>query len=270
MATRDKILSLLEEHKNSYVSGAEIAEKLGLSRNAIWKAIEELRKTGYKIDAVTRRGYCLTECPDYLTEEGVRKNVIFPIEFYDEIGSTNVRAKELAIAGASSPTVVLAASQNSGNGSRNHSFYSPKGGIYLSLLLRPDEHFPEEVLSNPQEMKKLAGEAAVSAVRDVCGLELSYEKNDLYLGEKKVGGILTEAGKEYESDYIQWVVIGIGLNVRIRQEDFPEEIRERAGSLMTVKEDKGAAPADQEAPPYKESEPVMNRLASALILNLLQ
>ena len=65
-------------------------------------------------------------------------------------------------------------------------------------------------------------------------------------------------------------MIGIGLNVRIRQEDFPEEIRERAGSLMTVKEDKGAAPADQEAPPYKESEPVMNRLASALILNLLQ
>ncbi|MDD6666842.1 MAG: biotin--[acetyl-CoA-carboxylase] ligase [Lachnospiraceae bacterium] len=285
-SSKEQVKSILQQNKKTFLSGEEIADRLGLSRNAVWKAVKSLRAEGYAIDAETRRGYCLVAEPDLLDEEKIRKCLedtwsevlkdekdqkngevketflnltekektsfiskenksspvltspsSFHIKVYPEIDSTNQEGKRLAIAGAESGTVILADQQTAGRGRRSNAFASPAGGLYFSLLLRPDGEKPVLSTTDPKEIMTRSLEAACACVDRVTGKKISYEANDLYLDGRKVGGILTESGYEFESGLLQWVVIGVGLNVKTDLSQLPEETRMRAGSLYPAEDD---------------------------------
>lgn len=233
--SRETVLNLLKTHPGNYFSGEQIGERLGLSRTAVWKSVDALRKEGYRIEARTGMGYRLIGSPDALTEQEIR-GFLRPTECvgrelrcFDEVGSTNTYAKQIALSGAADGTVVVANSQTGGRGRLGRTFQSPKDkGIYLSVLLRP-ELPPERLLA----VTALTGVAVCSAVEQVCGIRPQIKwTNDLVLGGKKLCGILTEMSLEGESGRLQYLVIGIGVNVLYGPEDFPPEVRPMATSLL--------------------------------------
>jgi len=237
MSSKDKVLEILENNKEGFTSGAAIASSLGISRNAIWKAINELRKDGYTIEAISNKGYKLSSSSDIVSVPGIHsfmddstKKLFTDINVYDTLASTNRTAKEMAIAGAKSYTTVIAGSQTVGRGRRDHSFYSPEGGIYMSVILRPD------VLSLTENdaITLATGNAVCTAIAGVTGLSPTLKPiNDLYIDDKKICGILTEAGTEFETGEVHWIVIGIGINFNSDILAFPEDIKNRATSLYT-------------------------------------
>ena len=151
-----------------------------------------------------------------------------PIYLYDKLESSNRTAKTLALEGAPHGTMVLTSQQTAGRGRLGRRFESPAGkGIYLSLVLRPGLPMTEA-----QAVTVSAAVAVCRAVKRLCGLDLGIKwVNDLYYNGKKVCGILTEAGADIESGQLEWLVVGIGLNLTSRPEDWPEELRPIAGSL---------------------------------------
>ncbi len=223
-----------------------MAGQLGVSRNAVWKAIKELREKGYMIEAVSNKGYRLSGDNDIISSEGI-KACLTPgfdrageIFVFDSLTSTSDKAKELAIKGAPHGTVVVAASQTGGRGRKDHSFFSPKGGLYMSIVLRPDFLFS----TDSAELTSFTGKAVTEAIRELTGIEPYLGGiNDLYVDGKKVCGILLEGGSEFDSGTLQWVVAGIGINFDSDIESFPKEVRERASSLFT----RGKATASKNA-----------------------
>ena len=230
--TRDAVWKLLWERAGNYVSGGELARALGLSRTAVWKAIGQLRAEGCEIEAVTGRGYRLAAEGDVLSAEGIRcflRHQELEIRFYPTISSTNTVLKALAAEGAPAGLALVAARQSAGRGRMGRSFYSPAdSGLYLSLLLRPAMAAAEAV--------RLTACAAVAAAETI--EELSGERadikwvNDIFVGGRKVCGILTEASLDCESGRMHHVVIGIGVNTRIPEGGFPEELRGIAGAAF--------------------------------------
>lgn len=235
MNAKESILKLLESNQGKYISGQELANSLSISRNAIWKSIHALRAEGYEIDAVTNRGYCLKAQNDFLSEEGIEARLQeFDSDLlyvYDSIDSTNAELKRLAIGGALHGTIVVAGMQTAGTGRAQKSFASPEGGIYFSILFRP-EH-----LENPEYMTAFAAVAARRAIFETTGKQVDIRwTNDLMYQEKKVGGILIEAGHEFESGLLQWMVVGIGINYRSDPNDFSKELRNEVVSLFEAEE----------------------------------
>lgn len=229
MSTKERVLRMLTEE--SMVSGEQLGEELGISRNAIWKAVTQLRQDGYEIEAVTNRGYRLASAPDLLTEEGIRKYLTTErfgreMELHDTLDSTNLRAKALASAGAPHGFLVAADSQTAGRGRLGRAFYSPKhSGVYMSLILRP-ECAPEKATM----ITTLTAVAAARAVEKLSGADVKIKwVNDLYIGSRKICGILSEAGFGMEAGQLEYVVVGIGVNVR--KMVFPPDLREIAGSI---------------------------------------
>lgn len=225
-----KVLTLLRE-RGGHVSGQEICDNLGVSRTAVWKAINSLKEEGYRIEAVQNKGYRLVGAPDVLTAAEIGSLLKSrwagsKLEAHERLAfSTNLRAKQWADAGAPHGALVVADVQEGGKGRRGRSWATPPPGaaIAMSLVLRPK--------FSPQKASMLTLLAAL-AVRDGVrrGAGLSPEikwPNDLVLGGKKICGILTEM--ILEEEYIQYVVVGIGINVN--QAGFPEEMRENATSL---------------------------------------
>lgn len=151
-----------------------------------------------------------------------------PIYLYDSLESSNLTAKQLALTGAPHGTLVLTSHQQAGRGRMGRVFESPAGkGVYLSLLLRPDLS-----AADAQTVTIGAAVAVARAVKALCGLELSIKwVNDLYYQGRKVCGILTEAGTDIESGQLEWLVVGIGLNLTTSPADWPEELARTAGSL---------------------------------------
>ena len=216
MGVKEEVLRTLQENEETYISGQGLADRLNVSRHAVWKAMDKLRSEGFDIEARTNRGYRLIGACDVLSAEAVAacldKSAGFALEYSEEIDSTNNRARALAEAGCDEWTVVLAESQTAGRGRLGKQFYSPKGGgIYMSVVVRPN---CEVQYAN---MLTLAAAAAV---------------NDIFVGTKKVCGILTEASVGLEEQRLRYAVVGIGINVAPPPGGFPEALQDIATSIF--------------------------------------
>ena len=236
MSVREEVKKLLEANRDKSLSGQEIAEQIGVTRAAVWKAVNTLKQEGYRIEAVNNRGYRLLEESDILSPEGIKleldeKYRNYKIDVYKTIDSTNQEVKRQALEGAGQGLVVLAEQQTMGKGRRGRSFYSPAGtGIYMSVLFRP---YPQQ--SKDGVLVTTAASVAICrAIRKVLNEEPQIKwVNDVYFRGKKVCGILTEAVSDFESGQIDTVVVGIGINYHVPEDGFPEEIRGIAGSVCT-------------------------------------
>lgn len=224
-----EILKALREAGDAYVSGQDICNRLGVSRTAVWKAVKQLEKEGYGIEAVQNRGYHLTSAPDSigvneLTSIRRTKWLGQKIYYYDTIDSTNTEAKRLAEEGAEHGSLIIANEQTQGRGRRGRSFQSQVGdGIFMTFLLKPD------LMPNKASMLTLiAGLAVVKGLERVTGISCKIKwPNDVVIGGRKLAGLLTEMSAQI--DYINYVVVGIGINVKNKK--FPDELVPLATSL---------------------------------------
>lgn len=229
--TKDEVLKLLASRPDRPVSGAELAERLRLSRTAVWKAVEQLREEGWVIDSAPRRGYRLSSQSDVLSVEGIRKYLRHPeltVEVHRSVGSTNTMLKALAAEGAPEGLALVASEQTGGRGRMGRSFYSPGSGVYLSLLLRPSLPAAEATA-----ITACAAVATAETLERLSGRPTQIKwVNDIWMDGKKVCGILTEASVDCESGGMHYVVPGIGVNVCPPAGGFPEELREIAGAVF--------------------------------------
>ncbi|HFI0048692.1 TPA: bifunctional biotin--[acetyl-CoA-carboxylase] ligase/biotin operon repressor BirA [Streptococcus suis] len=225
MKTYQKIYLLLKE-KDDYISGEDLAQELGISRTSIWKAIRQLEAHGLTIEAARNRGYKLAE-GDLLLPDLIAEELQLPVHLKADSDSTQLDAKQGIEAGHASPALYLAPYQNKAKGRFGRPFYASKsGGIYMSLRLSPNVPFLE---FKPYTI--LAAAAVVRAIQSLCDLDVQIKwVNDIYLGQKKVAGILTEAISSMENQRVTDVIIGVGINVHI--DDFPKEIQQAAGNLF--------------------------------------
>ena len=236
MSTKYRILELLEQNRGDSISGERLAGILNVSRNAVWKAVKELEKEGYSIEAVTNKGYRLSDQNDIVSIQGIKpflspqsKLYAENIKIYKTLESTNKTAKEMAVAGAEHGTVIIADSQTKGRGRYSRSYFSPSGGLYMSIILRP------EVLNfeNPTSVTAFAAGAVCEAIESISEKTPKIKwVNDVLIDEKKVCGILTEAVTDFESGSLDWIVLGIGINVYIKTEDFPDDLQTSATSIF--------------------------------------
>ena len=229
-----EILALLRG-KNNYISGQELCEHFGVSRTAVWKAINSLKKEGYEIEAVQNKGYKLVENHDVFSQNELEsrmdtKWVGRTLHFFDTIGSTNIEAKYEAEKGAPSGTLIVRACETAGRGRRGRHWDSPANtNIYLALMLKP-AFMPDKAsmltivmaLAVAKGMKEVLGENAADV-----GIKWP---NDIVINGKKLCGILTEMN--VERDYIQYVVIGVGINVF--KQDYSSEIADTATDIETA------------------------------------
>ena len=238
MSSKDKILEFLEENKESYTSGEAMAAALGLSRNAVWKAINDLRKLGYQIDAISNKGYRLSKGTDIISKQGIlsyfnkdKADMLSDnILIYDTLESTNKLAKEKAISGSPNGSLIIAKQQSLGKGRRDHLFYSPEGGIYMSIILSPDflPTLDKDVIT------AYTGVSVCKAIEELCDIIPGIKPiNDLFVNGRKICGILTESGIEYETGLVQWIVVGIGINFDTDVNSFPTDLQEIIGTLFT-------------------------------------
>ena len=218
-STKQALLQALSAAEGAYISGQQLAEALGVSRAAVHKAAQALSAQGYALDSAPRRGYRLAG-GDPFGAEAVGPYPA-PIHIYDTLQSSNLTAKQLALGGAPHGTLVLTAHQKAGRGRLGRRFESPAGkGVYLSLILRPTLS-----AADAQSATISAAVAVARAVKALCGLELGIKwVNDLYYQGRKVCGILTEAGTDMECGQLEWLVVGIGLNLTTSAADWPEEL----------------------------------------------
>lgn len=225
---KEKILAALE-NEGEYVSGEELSKTLGVSRTAIWKNIKNLRNEGYVISSVTNRGYKLEQKPDVLDKnkicEGLETELVgTELIILKTIDSTNEEVKRRASNGSVSGLIIAAEQQTGGKGRLGRVWSSGSGGLYFTLLLRP-ELPPADIAS----ITLSAGFAVCQAIREYTGLDAMIKwPNDVIIGNRKVCGILTEMAAQ--SDRIDYVAIGIGINVNIF--DFPPELQKKATSLF--------------------------------------
>ena len=231
---RKTIVDFLKSNSNKFLSGEEIASKLGISRAAVWKHIQTLRKNGYKILSRENNGYQLQVAPDLLLpseiQSGLETKIIGKnISYHIKADSTNRIAKELANKGAVDGTVVIAEEQIGGKGRLGRSFFSPKSkGIWCSIILRPK--------FLPHEAPKCTLMAAVAVAKAMIRFDLKPAikwPNDLLYDGRKIVGILTEISAEMSR--INYIVVGIGINVNINREEFPRDLQSIAASLSEMK-----------------------------------
>ena len=231
---KTEILRLLKTSQD-FISGQQLCEQFQVSRTAVWKVIDQLKKEGYEIEAVRNKGYRLIDSSDVLSKAEIEsqittkwagKNVIY----YDETDSTNTRAKELGDAGDKKDhgTLFVADRQIAGKGRRGRAWESPSGSsIYMTLLLHPDI-----LPSKASELTLIMALAVEEGIEKVTGMKPGIKwPNDIILSGKKTCGILTEMSAEI--DYINYVVIGVGINVN--QNTFAEDIKDVATSLKIEK-----------------------------------
>jgi BirA family transcriptional regulator, biotin operon repressor / biotin---[acetyl-CoA-carboxylase] ligase len=229
---RKKLLDAFTNAGETYLSGQNLADVMGCSRTAVWKHMEELRKEGFQLEAVRRKGYRIVKTPEMITADEIRLGLKTSfigknIHYEDSVESTQKIAHRLAYEDVPEGTVVIAEEQMSGRGRMDRKWHSPKyTGIWMSLILRPNIPLPKA----PQ-LTLLAAVSVVQAIEDLTGLtpEIKWP-NDILLNGKKITGILTEL--QAESDRIHSIIIGMGINVNQKLDDFPLDLQKTASSLL--------------------------------------
>ena len=232
MNVNDMVLKLLSE-ENDYISGETAANTIGVSRNAVWKAVKALEAEGHTIESLHSKGYRLAPDSIRLNEHLIasRLNTVRlgrHLVVLEEVDSTNDYAKKLAPTGAVHGTAVVADRQTAGKGRVGRSFDSPGGkGLYVSIIVRPDFKISDAGL-----ITSMAACAVANAIEAVCPAEVGIKwVNDLYIGSKKVCGILTEATLNLEARELDHAVIGIGVNVLSAKAEFGADLSSRATSI---------------------------------------
>lgn len=226
MTLRDAVLTALKEGQGEWVSGEALSESLRVSRTAVWKQVKTLLAEGYEIESSPKKGYRIRAAADLLSPEEVCPGLATEVFgrkdyfYYREIDSTNNRARALASEGYPEGTIVAAEMQTAGRGRRGRSWYSPaRQGIYVSIILRPE--LPLKELSRISLV-------AAAAVAETLESELNLNPgikwpNDVLVDNRKISGILSEAVTDM--DGVEYIVVGIGLNINNEIEDFPQDLR---------------------------------------------
>lgn len=240
MSVVNDVLKILEEHKNEFVSGNEISQKLFCSRNAVWKAVNKLKLQGYVIDSVTKRGYRLSADNDIISAQSIEKYLNVPdlkITVFDELDSTNNYLKKLAADGEAEGRLIVSRSQTRAKGRLGKTFYCSEDiGVYFSVLLRPGKETEKIPF-----LTVMAAVAVAETVMQYTDDEISVKwVNDVYKNGKKICGILTEGSLSLENGGLDFAVLGIGINVFAPENGFPEDIADRAAAIF----EKGKAPAE--------------------------
>ena len=222
MALKEEVLKYLADNSSEYISGEELAHSLGKSRTAVWKAIKSLQADGYRIDAVTNRGYMLDADNDILNAQEIKKSLSFDcrVEYYKTLDSTNNVAKRIIAEGEDDVLLVVGEEQTAGRGRQGKSFYSPQGtGIYMSLVVHPMIE-----LQNAVTATTAAAVAVCRAIESLTDKKPMIKwVNDVYLNGKKICGILTEAVTDFETQTVSSIIIGIGINLTTK--DFPRDVQ---------------------------------------------
>lgn len=237
MKYQEQLLAILEENRGTYLSGEMLARRLFVSRNTVWKTVKSLQAQGYPIDAVTNKGYALAEDSDILSapaiEAKLRHKGRLHISVEPLVTSTNTVLKAQAAEGAPEGTLLVALEQSAGKGRLGRSFSSPRrSGIYMSLLLRPKMAAKDALM-----LTTAIAAAAAETLRELTGFPVGVKwVNDLYLNGKKLCGILTEAALDFESQGLEYAVVGIGINLEEPAGGFDESIRDVAGALFAAGE----------------------------------
>ncbi|MBS4203146.1 biotin--[acetyl-CoA-carboxylase] ligase [Lederbergia citrea] len=228
---RKQLIDALSQADGQFLSGQSLADVIGCSRTAIWKHIEDLRKSGFELEAVRKKGYRIISKPDQLTENEIllgleTESMGRHILHFETTVSTQIIAHQAAVDGAPEGTLIIAEEQTGGKGRMARSWHSSKQkGIWMSLIIRP-----QLTLDKAPQFTLIAAIAAARAIEGVTGLEPEIKwPNDLLFNGKKLTGILTEL--QAEADKINFVVIGVGINVNQNEEDFPPFVRGLATSL---------------------------------------
>lgn len=232
MTNRDLIIQILQDNIGQVVSGEEIAKKLGITRNAVWKNIISLQEMGYKIENKQGKGYILKEDNDVLSEIGIRKYLSdknIDIIILDRVDSTNDYIKKYIDEIQDKWLIVFANEQTNGKGRLGRSFYSPRNtGLYFSVLLKPDFGFEYSTF-----LTTACAVAVCSGIKKVFpNLEPKIKwVNDVYIDDKKVCGILTEGQINIETQTFAYAIVGVGVNIYVPSDDFPQDIKNIATSL---------------------------------------
>jgi len=229
MSTKTELLKLLTENQNKFISGQFIGETLNVSRNAVWKAVSQLKLDGYEIESRTNAGYKLSGDADPLTTDGVAAGlkVSCDLKVFDTVTSTNDLAKVAAL--GHQPMAFIANRQSQGRGRLGRSFESPGGtGLYMTIALKPSFELDKALY-----VTMAAAVATCRALEKICAIKADIKwVNDIFYRDKKICGILTEAQSNFETGRIDSLIIGTGVNCF--PGSFPEEIRHIAGSVSDI------------------------------------
>ncbi|SDJ67808.1 biotin--[acetyl-CoA-carboxylase] ligase [Sediminibacillus albus] len=229
--TRNQLIELLENNQQEYISGQQLCERLNISRTAVWKHMKELEKDGYRIVAVPKRGYRIIEFPDKLSKNTLQwglqtswlgRNIVH----YPEISSTQKIGHQLALEGAAEGTVIIADQQTEGKGRMGRKWHSAKNeGIWMSIILRP-----QIIPQLAPQITLMTAVILAKAIETVTEVSPAIKwPNDIFINNRKTAGILTEM--QAEQDEIQYIVLGIGINVNQSRDNLPEDIQKIATSI---------------------------------------
>lgn len=230
---KDKIIRLLEDNRGNCLSGEKIAEMLGVSRTAIWKNIKSLKEEGFNIETVPGKGYTLAKDNNTISKEGISLdlNADITLDLYDSLDSTNTTAIQLIGQDVANKTLVVANTQLKGKGRLGRTFYSPKDtGVYMSMILNANMSVDKSIL-----ITSAAGVAATRGIKETTGIDTKIKwVNDIYIGDKKIGGILTEAVTDFESGSISHIIVGIGINCSTKNFlSFDSQLANKAGAITS-------------------------------------
>lgn len=230
MSVKSSIILALEANRGKEINGQAMAEQLGVTRAAVWKAITALKNEGYPITATRNKGYMLEETSDMISSQGIRQYMDEDISGWEiivlpKVDSTNTYAKSMLKELNGKPALITALEQTAGKGRKGHSFYSPKGtGIYMSIVISPD-------ISPPTIITAAAAVAVCRACEELTDCQPAIKwVNDVFLDKKKICGILTEGIIDFETQSLDTAIVGIGVNISTG--DFPGSIQSVAGSLQ--------------------------------------
>lgn len=231
MAVKDRVLALLEENRGTYISGEQIAKQIDVSRAAVWKAIKRLQDEGFAIEGINNKGYQLAEESDILSKQGVEQQLLnkefYNVEVYKTVTSTNLLIKDRSH--EAEGLVIVASEQTNGMGRLGRTFVSPKdSGIYFSILLKPKFDNREITL-----LTTIAAVAVCEAIEKYTDEKPQIKwVNDIFIGSRKVCGILTQASFSVENLEPEYVVVGIGINLYKPDDGFGAEVDKIAGAVL--------------------------------------